>query len=551
MSHQGFTGNTIKMVLFGLLVHAVLVVAVLVCAFLNLHDSPEATTIIALDRRILDSARKPESLVPYRSDEELMVRRTRELVTRSLDEQSEDRESIDRLIRSTVSSCKELELRPNAIGADRDPSAITSYMEASRQVLESSKTARSNVNLWLVCCAVLLTGLYGAGLVVVVRSAGGAKLENGDETGSNSPALPEALEQLAASMTGSVTFGGKAAKNYLDNMPVGLITADERGLVRTVNYMALKLLRAPADAVVGKDIGSIFLIEGREHSLDLESLQDVALNKIVELKLQPFSPGAKPVPVDVSFVEFSGLGGKGFIANLLDVSDRYEVERLKEDFVSMVSHDLRTPLSFISIFVSGLVRSLDSLSLSENQKKMAVAADEQVHRLMRLVNSLLDIARVRSGKFELQRRSVELEPLLQKVEQAMSAIAARSNVSLAINSISDFIVADEDRIYQVLENLTANAIKFSPAGGVVKIRAVKMLSGIKFEVEDFGAGIPVEEQGRIFERFEQVSPDNSPAREGTGLGLAICKVIVEQHGGVIGVVSTPGSGSCFWFELPD
>ncbi len=549
---MAFKAKLIRLALVALASVLCFIALLLFCSSKLLGELSILRAITSLDRKLIDTCRKPADMIQYSADEEQVARKARELLKRNICMQSLNASELGNLIQSADDSVRQIQrtLRTDRSQNQAPANAITKYLDSSRQLLET-RTFRfsglSDLSLWLALITVLLALFFLIELVNLIRHRDLPGFDNAPQ-----PTVPlDGLDQLALSMSGFVTLGTKSAKNYLDNMPVGLITTDEAGAVCSINLAAIKLLKSPADQITGKNIGNLFQAEGRTHVLDLESLQEIALNRIVELKLIPLPSGAASVPVDVSLVEFSGPTGTGFIANVLDVSDRYEVERLKTDFLSMVSHDLRTPLTSIGIFVSSITKSIDSLSLSANQKTMAISADTEIHRLMRLVNSLLEIAKIRSGKLELHKTSVYLEPLLARLHRSMSVIAQKKSVSLSIDVIPDFIVADEDRIYQTLENLTANAIKFSPDKGAVRVVARAIPSGIIFEIRDQGPGVPADKRNLIFERFEQVSNEDSTIRGGAGLGLAISKLIVEQHGGSIGIDSELGKGSCFWFILPD
>jgi signal transduction histidine kinase len=233
-----------------------------------------------------------------------------------------------------------------------------------------------------------------------------------------------------------------------------------------------------------------------------------------------------------------------------DISERKMIDRLKRDFVAMVSHDLRTPLTSIQMLLS-LLEAEAYGPLNENGRENVAAAEASVERLIGLVNGLLDLEKMESGKLDLLRESWHVGDVLEPSLQAVRGFAFQQGVSVVVPVHADIeIFADRDRLVQVLINLISNAIKFSPRGGTVDLTVAEEPRWVTFGVKDQGRGVPPEMREAIFDRFKQVEHDDARVKGGSGLGLAICKAIVERHGGLIGVDSVEGKGSNFWFKLP-
>lgn len=232
-----------------------------------------------------------------------------------------------------------------------------------------------------------------------------------------------------------------------------------------------------------------------------------------------------------------------------DISERKQIERVKKQFLSMISSDLKTPLSSISASVSQLVSEL-----KDSMPKLAVdkldMAKKNVLRLLGLVNDLLQITEMDSGGLEIKKENNNIEELLRRSIQDVEAIADKQKVSLKVLSIAGDWYVDPNRIMQVLVNLLSNAIKFSPENGVVTLSAERQGDYVLCKVMDQGRGVPESHKHAIFEKFKQVEAADGKRKSGTGLGLPICKQIVEEHGGLIGVDSVEGKGSTFWFRLP-
>jgi len=260
---------------------------------------------------------------------------------------------------------------------------------------------------------------------------------------------------------------------------------------------------------------------------------------------------------------------KGFFALTSDISDRKAIERMKDEFISVISHELRTPLtslhSALKILATGRLGKL-----SDEGKQMLAIADESTERLVRLVNNVLDLQRIESGKVAMERQVCNAANLITQAAEVMQAMAQQHEVTLVTQPEDLSIWADADYILQTLTNLLSNAIKFSSPGGKVwlivtysesppdplptsnslPLTGALSVAEAVFRVRDEGQGIPADQLERIFERFQQVDSSDSRKKGGTGLGLAICRKIIEQHNGRIWAESASGCGSTFAFTLP-
>jgi len=234
-----------------------------------------------------------------------------------------------------------------------------------------------------------------------------------------------------------------------------------------------------------------------------------------------------------------------------DIAERKALDRLKSEFVATVSHELRTPLTSIRGAL-GLLEGNVLGALSDEMSEIVTIARSSTDRLIRLINDILDLEKLESGKLEMKLAPLDVPALLAHTLGAMRAYADETNVSI-VSRIEGrpHLVTDADRLEQVLTNLLSNALKFSPSGGRVELLVEAGSSEhVRFSVLDQGPGIAEAELGLLFGRFQQLDTGDERRRGGTGLGLAISKAIVEQLGGAIGVESVVGQGSTFWFELP-
>jgi signal transduction histidine kinase/CheY-like chemotaxis protein len=242
----------------------------------------------------------------------------------------------------------------------------------------------------------------------------------------------------------------------------------------------------------------------------------------------------------------------------LQLSQRSELDTLKDEFISTVSHELRTPLTSIrgalGLLSSGIIGDVDAKAL--NLLRIAVTNTD---RLIRLINDILDLERMESGRAPLQIRRCSLRDLSQQAIETMTPLADANTVHLALEPFTVaqaafpealFFDGDADRILQVLTNLLSNAIKFSPPASTVRIHTEATSDSILLKIVDEGRGIPSDKLDSIFDRFQQVEPSDARQKGGTGLGLAICRSIVQQHSGSIWAQRNLIAGTTLYVMLP-
>ncbi len=239
----------------------------------------------------------------------------------------------------------------------------------------------------------------------------------------------------------------------------------------------------------------------------------------------------------------------GSVLSFRDISQRYALDRMKDEFVSTVSHELRTPLTSIrgalGLLSSGMLGDINDKAA--NLLRIALSNSD---RLVRLINDILDLERTQSGREPLVFRPVQLADLVRQSMDGMQPMAESAGVLLIHDKTQVEITADADRLLQVLTNLLSNAIKFSPPNSAVSVMLRPGSSGVTLSVIDQGRGIPADKLEAIFGRFQQVDASDSRQKGGSGLGLAICRAIVVQHNGRIWAERNPVRGSTFRVFLP-
>jgi two-component system, NtrC family, sensor histidine kinase KinB len=254
-----------------------------------------------------------------------------------------------------------------------------------------------------------------------------------------------------------------------------------------------------------------------------------------------FLPRAAPVYEE-------GGGVVAVTVVLQDVTRLRRFEELHDDLVSTVAHQFRTPLTSVRMALHLCLEGAAG-PLAAKQQDLLYAAREECERLHQIVDELLDLARLQSGRVELELAPAGAEELLARAERTYRAAAAAKGVSLGSEPVlRDLVVrADAQRVSLVFANLLENALRYTPEGGRILLRAADSGGWVRFEVADTGTGVPEDQRARIFEKFQR-GPEGGSG--GVGLGLAIARDVVRAHGGEIGVEGTPGGGASFWFTLP-
>ncbi|HET9595703.1 MAG TPA: ATP-binding protein [Anaeromyxobacteraceae bacterium] len=392
-----------------------------------------------------------------------------------------------------------------------------------------------------------------------VRSLGEGDLDvrvpvvGGDEIaalGAEFNTMAERLRQYRTSSLGELLQAQQASQAAIDSLPDPVLVIDERGAIANLNGAAEALLRRGAGAppsLAALDPGLRATVERvRAHVLAGKGAYvphgfDEAVRIDGPDGARSLLPRASPL-----YSEEGAITGATVV--LQEVTRLMRFDELKNDLVATVAHEFRTPLTSLRMAIHLCADELVG-PLTGKQADLMFAARQDCERLQSIVDDLLDLSRIQSGRLVLSRGAAAPRDLAAAAVEAHRSEASGAGVALtavAGEHLPDVSV-DRERIELVLSNLVANALRHTAAGGAVEVTAVEGEGSVRFEVKDSGAGIAPEHHERIFEKFYRVP--GAPAG-GVGLGLYLAREIVEAHGGRIGVASAPGEGSRFWFTVP-
>ncbi|HSH03208.1 MAG TPA: GAF domain-containing protein [Anaerolineae bacterium] len=354
----------------------------------------------------------------------------------------------------------------------------------------------------------------------------------------------------------------EAAKNesILQSIADGVLVADENGKIILANITASQILGIPKDQIWGKPVQELAGLYGAKGDSWITTIEEWAANPN-DLENESFLANHIPIEDKVISILVSPVFASLFTNNQFlgtvsifrDITREVEVDRMKSEFVSTVSHELRTPMTSIKGYADLMLMGASG-PLSGPQNKYLSVIKNNADRLHMLVDDLLDISRIETGKTELDLRPVDIP---QIAEQVIIHLQGRSqHLNKQMNVITDLapalplVNADVQRVTQILTNLADNAFNYTPENGTITIKATVNGKYVHVAVQDTGIGISEENQKKIFERFYRSNDADVQKVSGTGLGLAIVKNLVEMHGGQLTVSSQAGKGSTFSFTLP-
>lgn len=350
------------------------------------------------------------------------------------------------------------------------------------------------------------------------------------------------LAQVLKNTTNRLERSERRLRTLVESIPIGLLVTSQEGRIEVTNKGGLALLSCKIDDIVGRQLSEVFTANGGA-TLEPDEGNTQSKEAIAN------RPNGSHFESEMVVRSFDDESGGHWLVLFQDVSARQELERTKEEFVSMLTHDLRTPLTSIQAYVSMIKDGIYDSDVSA-MKQRAGDVGEDADRLIEIISTLLDVYKLEAGRLEMFFDIVPVATIIKRSIRSVSSTAQQRKIAIEVPSIdkSLHVNADENYIIQVLVNLLSNAIKFSDEGTSVLVCVEPDGEQVKFTVSDNGPGVDSELMPRLFNRFEQAKSTDGRTKGGSGLGLAFSRAIVEQHGGTIGVDSV-GKGSNFWFTL--
>ncbi len=341
----------------------------------------------------------------------------------------------------------------------------------------------------------------------------------------------------------------------LESIAEAVCAVDADGRVASLNPGGRRLLECSREDVVGRPLCAV-VNHSEEGGPQYSAQNSPLLQPLSDYQrhqgyCEVVSESGRRFPVQFTAAPLLNVEGKpsGAVIALVDLTDQRRVEQMKHDFLSVVSHELRTPLTALHGAL-GMLNTGRLGTLEDTGRRMLQIAVNNASRLIRLINDILDFERLQAGTVLLNQGQCSGLALARQSVEAMQTEAERAGITLSVSGEAANFTGDPDRVLQVLRELIANAIKFSPRRGIVAVTTAELGNEVRFSVRDRGVGVAADKHDLIFRPYHQGDASDSRSKGGTGLGLAICRMIVEAHGGRLWVESLPDQGSNFIVAMP-
>ncbi len=461
--------------------------------------------------------------------------------------------AIDQLkqLRGELRSCMQRMISPDLIQlAQTEKQRAEEYHQkqlASRQHIQ-----------WLLIFGLILSAAITVFVALFMSKHIVGRLEviinNNFRFASRMPLLPQMggsdeianIDNTFHEMAIAMSEAKQKEKSMIEHSLDVICSFDSDGKITAANPACRNILGYTEEIITGMNLRSIIVHE------DIETFNSALLSAIsgktearVESRIKRKDGGAIDVLWSIHWVDTE----KSFFCVGHDITARKEIERLKQQFMAMISHDLRTPLTTIGNYLEMLEAGLFG-QLNDKGSHLLRVAENNAHRMLTLINDLLDLEKAEFGGLKLECSSLKLDNLLDYSVKSVSSLAAEKQITIDYSPKDLTIFADAHRVTQVAVNLLSNAIKFSPQNSTIAIKVEQNNEMATISISDQGRGIPEHLKEAIFERFQQVEIADAIDKGGSGLGLAICKAIVELHNGKITIENNIHGGSTFSFNMP-
>lgn len=360
---------------------------------------------------------------------------------------------------------------------------------------------------------------------------------------------PAELEKLNRELESRAQEGADKLAAIVNSTDDAIVSRDIRGFIKTFNPGAERMYGYRAEQVVGKNV-NLFVPREYEEEMSHITKRLMRGESINQLETERLTKDGRRIPVSLSFAPLFDSEGRvtGTSVIARDITERKQAEKRKNEFLSMASHELKTPLTSLKGYTEILQAEMAEKGHKDIHKFMS-KMDAQIDKMSHLVDDLLNLSRVETGELQIKPEMFDLTRLITDVVHEMCITNTACKIHFTKGEAC-FIEADRGRIGQVILNLLTNAVKYSHPGSDIAVRLEQTPYEVSVRVEDKGIGIAERDQERIFEKFYRIGEKEHENYPGMGMGLYIASEIVKKHGGKMGVQSTLGKGSTFWFTLP-
>jgi PAS domain S-box-containing protein len=391
------------------------------------------------------------------------------------------------------------------------------------------------------------------GVIYIFRSSGAAFSANDREV------LQSFADQAAIAVRNARLYQTAVEEKHrldalIDNSADGVMILDHAGRIEIFSRALSALTGCPQEIAVGRHCSEVLVLyneQGVVRCAAVCPLLDPSIRKTSSIEGFIRRPDGRRVAVGITYVPLFDESGRrvNTVANVRDVTPAREADALKSTLLSVISHELKTPVALIKGY-AGTLRREDANWDRETLNQSLAIIEEEADRLNKLINNLLDASRIQAGGLKLRFSYLRLDLLAQKVANEFKTQSSRHSITFDVPTELPVVLGDEERLREVLGNLLSNAIKYSPHGGEIVVGGRVDANEVRIFVADRGIGIAPSEQSKIFEHFYRVDSASTRTTQGAGLGLFLVKAVVEAHGGRVWVESEPGKGSRFIFTIP-
>ncbi|MBX9694171.1 MAG: PAS domain S-box protein, partial [Cyanobacteria bacterium] len=418
------------------------------------------------------------------------------------------------------------------------------------------------INLQYLLCVALVTnfiltvisGRYFAGQIANRLSR---VTENSVRLASNMPLRPTLsgsdeiaqLDRVLHDAAKALEQAAQKERALTENANDVICSLDEKGRFVLVNPAATEEWGYSTEDLLGRSLLDLVVDEDKEEVVDelASSKEEASSGRVFETRIKTKDGRTCYYSLSINY----SRDDKALFCVAHDITDRRELEELRQRFLAMVSHDLRSPLTSI-LGLLNVVTAGGCGDVTDSVQEQLKRAEKNMTTLISLINDLLDVERLNAGRMPIAARDINIAIVVEKSIEIVQGLSDAANIQVDAQGTLARVYADPDRITQVLVNLLSNAIKFSPPDSSISVDVEENTEAglVTVVVSDQGRGIPETLQSTIFDQYRQVRVEDTTRKGGAGIGLAICQAIIEQHGGEIGVDSEEGVGSDFWFTLP-